>query len=716
MSGETAVLKSVCHGCHGGCSVLLHVEDGVLTQVEGDPEGPLNHGAICPIGVSAPDLVYHPDRLKYPLKRKGPRGSGQWERISWDEALDTIVAKIKEIKRDYGPESIVLGTGTGRHHCKWVIRFANAVGTPNWCEPGTAQCFLPRVNVSFLTFGDFPVGDFSGNAKPECILYWGHNPLNSGPDGETRFASRENCIASEHIIVVDPRANELTKRADVWLQLRPGTDDALALAMIHVIINENLYDRAFVERWCHGFEELRAHVQSYSPEWAEPITWVPAERIRAAARLFATAKPGQMEWGCAIEHTPNTIQTVRAVALLPALTGNIDVPGGWVFGGGLTGLPPFLRDALPADVAAKRLGNGKYKLLCEESIMPAAHIPSVLKAMRDGDPYPIKAFLVFGNNTLGTYANSKDVYEALMKVDFMIHADLFMQPTAELADIVLPVASWPELDGVHTAPFVSAYVVGPIQRAVRIGECKSDEEIFVELARRLDLPVGQESVEEVIAQELAGGSHGLGFEELKQRGSVLLPLEYRKYEREGFRTPTGKVELYSTRLEQMGYAPLPYYEEPPESPYSTPELARDYPLVLTTGHRSPVYFHSEGRQIARLRKAHKEPRAEIHPDTAARYGIQDGEWMWIENARGRVRQRAKFSAAIDPRVIAAEHGWWFPEQKDPTHGIWQSNINVLTNNQPPYDPAMGTYQLRGLLCRVSPVVAESEEPAATTPA
>jgi hypothetical protein len=210
---SNAVLKSVCHGCHGGCSVLLHVVDGELAKIEGDPDGPLNHGAICPIGVGARDLVYHPDRLKYPLRRKGPRGSGEWERITWDEALDTIVAQIRRIQAESGTEAIVIGTGTGRHHAKWVERFANALGTPNWCEPGTAQCFFPRVNVCHLTYGDLPVGDFTHKQPAECILYWGHNPLNSGPDGETRFASRVNLHAAS-TSSSSIRENELTKRAD----------------------------------------------------------------------------------------------------------------------------------------------------------------------------------------------------------------------------------------------------------------------------------------------------------------------------------------------------------------------------------------------------------------------------------------------------------------------------------------------------------------------
>ena len=700
---STTVLKSVCRSCHGGCGVLMHVQDGRLVKVEGDRDSPLNHGRLCPIGTITVDLVYHPDRLKYPLRREGPRGSGRWRRISWDEAFDEIVERLDAIRSEFGPEAIALGTGTGRHHIRWVSRFGHALGTPNWCEPGFAQCFHPRVNTCILTFGDFPVSDFTGGTPPACMLFWGHNPLNSGPDGETRFNVREALDHNPKIIVVDPRETELARRAEVWLQLRPGTDDALALALIQVIIAERLYDEPFVTRWTYGFDALAEHVRGFTPEWAEPITWVAADKIRAAARLFARTKPAMMEWGCAIEHTPNCIQTVRAISLLPALTGNVDVPGGWVFGMHGIGRFPSLIENLTPEANAKRLGADRFKLLGGEGAdLPAAHIPTLLQAMREGKPYPVKAFLVFGNNTLTTYANSKLVYESLMKLDFMLCADLFMTPTAELADIVLPAASWPELDQVAGLPTVAANVVLANQRAVRTFECKSDEEMFVELARRMKLPCCTEPVEAVLDAQLKAGGLDMTFAELKQRGSVTVPFKYRKYEDVGFKTPTGKIELYSTRLGEMGYAPLPTYEEPPESPLSRPDVAADYPLVLTTGARISNFFNSEHRQIEKLRKAHRDPIAEIHPDTAKRYGIEDRGWMWIETRRGRIKQRVRVTAGIDPRVIAAQHGWWFPEEPAPDHGLWRANVNLLTDNQPPYDPAMGTYQLRALLCRVSP--------------
>jgi thiosulfate reductase/polysulfide reductase chain A len=697
------ILKSVCRSCHGGCGVLLHVEGERLTKVEGDRASPLNRGRLCPIGSTTMDLVYHPDRLKYPMRRAGKRGEGRWQRISWDEALGEIAERLQSIKDEYGAEAIAMGTGTGRHHIRWVSRFGHALGTPNWCEPGFAQCFHPRVNTCLATFGDFPVCDFTSGTPPACIIYWGHNPVNSGPDGETRFNALDSLDSNAKIIVVDPRQTRLAKQAHVWLQLRPGTDDAMALAMLNVIIDERLYDAEFVAQWTHGFDELAAHVRRYTPEWAQPITWVPAEKIRAAARLYAQTRPSMMEWGCAIEHTPKCIQTIRAVSMLPAITGNIDVPGGWVFGMHGLGRFPSLIENLSPEMNAKRLGADRFTMLCGEGAdLPAAHIPTLLQAMREGVPYPVKAFMVFGNNTLATYGNAKQVYESLLKLDLLVAADLFMTPTTELADIVLPAASWPELNQVAGLPTVAANVVLAQQKAVQIGECKSDEEIFVALARRMKLPVGTESVEEVLDAQIRKGC-GLGYEELKALGFHQPALRYRKYQEGGFKTPTGKIELYSTKLEKWGYAPLPYYEEPPESPLSSPAIAKDFPLVLTTGARIPFYFNSEHRQIAKLRKAHPDPIVEIHPDTARPLGIKNKDWVWIETPRGKIKQKARITDEIDPRVVHIEHGWWFPEEPGPEHGIWKSNANVLTSNAPPYDPAMGTYQLRALLCRISRV-------------
>jgi len=693
------VLKSTCRMCHGGCSALLHIEDGKLARIEGDPDGPLNHGRLCPMGHASLELVYSPARLTHPLIRAGARGEGKWRQASWDEAYDHICANIRKIWDRYGREGIAIGTGTGRHHMYWVPRFANMMGTPNSGNPGMAQCFFPRVNIMNLTYGGFAWSDYRGERMPGVLMFWGHNPLTSSPDGEIGFQALDALKTNPKIIVIDPRRTWLAKQAHAFLQLRPGTDDALALAMLNVIIEDESYDKDFVRKWTHGFDRLAERVRPYTPEWAEPVTWVPAEKIRAAARLWIEAQPGALEWGCAIEHTPNSIQTVRAISMLPALSGNIDTPGGWCFGMRALAPFPFLPEVLPEEQRKKRLGADQYRVLSGAgSSVPSAHMPSVFKSMRTGDPYWTKGFLVFGNNALATYADSRRVYDSLAKLDFLMVADLFMTPTCELADVVLPAAAWPELDQIVGMPYFGEDVVSAQQKAVQIGECRQDEIIMTELARRLGLPHCGDDPHEIFDGMLA--PIGMSFEELAEHGPVKVPMKYRKFEEKGFATPTGRIELYSTRLEELGYDPLPYYEEPPESPVSTPELATTFPYVLTTGARIPVFYHSEYRQLPTLRRGGQEPRVEIHPVTAEKHGIKRGDWVAITSPRGSIRQRAVLSPDIHPNVIHCEHGWWFPEREGPDHGMWESNANVLTNQSPPYDPAMGTYQLRGLLCRI----------------
>ena len=685
--------------CHGGCSTLLHVRDGKIVRIEGDPTGPLNHGRLCPMGHASLELVRSPARLTHPLIRAGGRGEGKWRRASWDEAYDHICREIRKIWDRYGREGIAIGTGTGRHHMHWVPRFANMMGTPNSGNPGMAQCLFPRINVMNLTYGQLAWCDYRGERMPGSLLFWGHNPLTSSPDGEVCFQVLDALKTRPKMIVVDPRRTWLAKQADVFLQLRPGTDDALALAMLNCVIAERLYDREFVQKWTHGFDQLAERVRTHTPEWAEPITWVPAEKIRAAARLWAQAQPGALEWGCAIEHTPNSVQTVRAISLLPALTGSVDVPGGWCFG--MRGLAPFpfLPEVLPEEQRKKRLGADRFKLLSGPGHrVPSAHMPSVFKSMRTGEPYWTKGFLVFGNNPLSTYGDSRLVRESLAKLDFLMIADLFMTPSCELADVVLPVAAWPELEQVVGAPYFADDVISVQQKGEQVGECKQDEIIMLELARRLGLPHCDDELHDVLDHMVK--PLGMTFDELAAHGPVHVPMKYRKFEEKGFATPTGKIELYSTALEKFGYDPLPYYEEPPESPLSTPQLAKEFPYVLTTGARIPVFYHSEYRQLPKLRRGGREPRVEIHPDTAKAHGIAERDWVVISSPRGSIRQRAALSSDIDPRVIHCEHGWWFPEREDPEHGAFESNANVLTSQSPPYDPAMGTYQLRGLLCRI----------------
>lgn len=693
------IFKSVCRICHGGCGVIAHVKDGKLVKVKGDPASPMNKGWMCIKGIVTPEIANHPDRLTYPLRRKGERGSGEWERIPWEDALNDIASKLDDIRNESGPEAIALGQGTGRHHYMHVVRFANALGTPNWYEPGLAQCFIPRITVSNLTYGGFVVADYYGELSPKCILFWGHNPLVSGPDGELAVSVKRALDKGALGIAVDPRRSETAKYCKQWLAIRPGTDAALALAMIHVIINEKLYDKEFVEKWTVGFEQLEEHIKDYTPKWAESVTWVEAENIILAARAYATNKPAVLEWGLGIEQNANSLQTVRAIAILRGLTGNIDAPGGDILGMNIIRSYPTLKDKLPEGAVSKRLGADKFKLLGGwRAFMPSAHIPTLFRAMRTGEPYRIRALLIFGNNTLTTVANSKEVYESLKKLDLMVVTDLFMTPTAAMADYVLPAALWPEIEQVIGYPLVVENMVIAQQKITQVGECRQDEWIMNEISKRLGLPGHDESLEDVMNYQLE--PLGINYKTLREGVYKYPAHKYKKYEANGFKTPSRKVELYCKTLERMGYDPLPVYKEPYEGPIATPHLLKEFPYALTTGSRRLEFFHSEHRQIKSLRKLRPDPQVEMHPEVAALHGINHGDWVIITSPRGKIRMKALVTEDIHPKVINVEHGWWFPEKAGPDYGVWESNSNMLTNNAPPYDPAFGSYQLRGLLCKV----------------
>jgi anaerobic selenocysteine-containing dehydrogenase len=698
LSDQENVFKSVCRICHGGCSMLLSVKNGKLTKVK-PAESPFNQGQMCIKGRYTPEMMYHPARLLSPLKRISNRGENKWQEIDWDTALDEIASKLDNIRRTLGPESIALGQGTGRHHYTHVIRFANSLGTPNWYEPGLANCLLPRIMVNQFTYGGFVVADYYGKVLPKTILFWGHNPLVSNPDGELSFPVKKALNAGSFGIAIDPRRSETAKHCQMWLPIRPGTDAALALSMIHVIINEGFYDKPFVEKWTTGFSELKDHVTNYTPQWAAKITGLPAEDIVTVARKYALDKPSILEWGVGLEHTPNSLQTVRAVALLRGLTGNLDIPGSDILGMNIIRPYPVMTAAMSRQMIKKRIGGEQFKLLGGlRGFLPSAHIPGVFKAMRTGEPYPIKALLNFGSNPLTTVANSKEVYQSLLKLDLLVVADMFMTPTAALADYVLPAAFWPEITQLIEMPFVAENAIVAQQKVAQVGLCRSDEEILIDLAKRLNLPGSDETLEDILNYRLE--PFNMSFEDLKEKSIVYPPHEYRKFEKQGFRTPSKKVELYSKVLKNMGYDPLPSYKEPPESPVSQPETAKDFPYVLITGSRRREYFHSEHRQIDSLRKRRQHPLAEVHPDTATPHGISDGDWIYVRSKRGKIKMMASVTTDIKPGVINIDHGWWFPEKPEQAFGIWESNANLLTSNAPPYDPAFGTYQLRALLCSI----------------
>ena len=691
---EVKRIRTACRSCHGGCGVIAHVKGGKVIKVEGDPGSPISHGSMCSKGLAILQLAYHPDRVLYPMKRND-KG---WKRISWDVALDTIAERFKEVIEAHGPESIVIGQGTGRDYESFLYRFANLLGTPNVLTAGH-QCYVSRIGATLITCGNLPVCDYEG--EPKCIVVWACNPLWTNPDEYKAEGFWRAYKKGSRLIVVDPRKGFLANRADLWLQLRPGTDAALAMGFLNVIIEEGLYDREFVEKYIHGWDAFVKRVREYPLDRVEEITWVGRGLIREAARVYANTKPACIQWGVPIEQTLNCTDANRLLTALMAVTGNLDVPGGNVFF-----MPPPVRRVsefsrhrdLPPEQRKKRLGGEQYKLASRVALIsPKAAWDAILT----GKPYPLKAGLLCGTNPVMTRANAKEVYEALKKLGFLTVIDFFLTPTAELADIFLPAATWLEQDYVGDFWKRHGYVVAR-QKAVEIGECWQDHKIFQELGKTM----GQEAywwdrLEDALNYMLEPS--GLTWDEFKERGYLKGEQTYRKYEEKGFSTPTGKVELYSTTLDKWGREPLPSYREIPESPISRPDLLDRYPYILNAGLRTPTFFHSANYMVPWLREIRPDPIVEIHPETAKRHGIEEGQWVYIESPRGRIRQRAKLNNGIDPRVIVAEHGWWFPELKDPGHGWDIANVNVLTDNNPEIcDPLMGSTNLRVLLCNISP--------------
>jgi anaerobic selenocysteine-containing dehydrogenase len=718
-------VESICwggSGCHGGCGVILIVKEGKLDKIEGNPDIPYNQGRLCAKIMALPQLFNHPDRLKYPMKRVGERGEGKWQRITWDEAYDFIVERLSALKNDYGPESVVFLRGTGRDITAAITLLAYTYGSPNMGSflSGLA-CYMPRMACIYMVSGGMMVTDSSQffpdrynnpNWKnPECMMIWGNNPIVSNANAYYGHWVVDSMKRGSKLIVIDPRLTWIAARANVWLQLRPGTDTALGLGLLNVIINEGLYDKEFVEKWTVGFDELKQWVQTYTPEKVSEITWVPAEEIREAARLYAKSKPAAIEMGNAVDMNKEGLGATHAVQCLWSITGNVDVPGGNIFAhfpyGITTQAIGWKFELLSMEQRKNMIGTDKYPLMKYMGYTMCSP-DALIEQMQTGKPYPIKGAWIQTTNPLGgTGQDPLAVYDILKKLDFVAVVDLFMTPTAMLADIVLPGATFAERNSVTGK---SGHPFATINKALTFAEAKTDWEINLDLAKRLNPPAcPYEKVEDVLDEMLKPS--GMTFKELREKGPIYTPLEYRKHEKgllrpdrkPGFNTPTGKIELYNKRFQTFGLEPLPAFEEPPESPISTPELLKEYPLILTTGAKTVAFFHSEHRQIPWLREINPDPIVEIHPDTAKSLGIGNGEWVWIETKRGRCKQKAKLTLGIDPRVITAQHGWWFPEEQGAEPSLFktfESNINVVVHPYGFQGKAGLGAPLKAMLCKV----------------
>ncbi len=720
------IRRSYCGLCHPRCGTLLHIENGTAVKVTGDPDHPVTRGAICERGRLMLDHLYHPDRLNYPLKRVGKKGEGRWQRVSWDQALDEVAEKLSGLRDKYGAETLTFTHGTKRTYHWDCRRFFNLFGSPNTCGVNTI-CMCPSYATEYATYGGMILGSEVFGAK--CVVMWGCNASQSNPIGLTPKIAHARKNGAK-LIVIDPRRTKEAEQADLWLQIRPGTDLALMLGWIRLIIKEGLYDRKFVSNWTIGFEELVASVEQYTPEKVSEITSVPADLIVKSARMYATTAPAVIPFGLGLDKQGvNSTQCARGRAILRAITGNLEIPGGEVFTlanevGKIRDWTYLeINDVLPESQRVKQLGADKYpffgfpgwerntaanKKLPEGYMAPPeawhsnlAHAREVMNAIITGKPYPVTAAITLANNPLLALPNSKRVFEALMALELYVVVDYYMTPSAALADYVFPATSTVETSELWlTNRFCMACPPGV--------EPMYERRNSYDFYRGLGLRLGQEeywpweTVEEVYDHCLE--PVGLTFKQLTDQYGIFGEMEYRRYERFGFGTPSGKVELKSSIFEQLGADPLPQYREPLWSPKGDPEVAKEYPLILITGSRFMPMYHSEQRQIEKARKKVPDPLVSIHPETAEKLELAEGDWAVISTPLGSVRQRVRLSEAMHPRMVDMQHSWWFPErnQKLPElFGVFESNANILCPDDPEFcSPEIGSWPHSALMCRV----------------
>jgi anaerobic selenocysteine-containing dehydrogenase len=688
------VRKTICDICNPQthCGIDAYVKDGVVIKVEGTKENPHSAGTLCSKGNSNRQYVYHKDRIRTPLLRKGERGSGQFTAVSWEEALDLIASRLLQIRKESGPESVVFYSGYAKWMRPFLKRLAHSFGSPNYCTESSV-CSRAGFLAAHLNYGGLGKPDI---ARSKCLLAWSGNPFYSGtPVVRELLDARERGL---RIIDVGPLITPLTAHADIHLRLRPGTSGALALGVAHVIIEEGLYDCDFVDRYTLGFEEYRDYVREFPPPVTEEITGVPAGEIVKAARLYATTKPACLMYSSnATTHHTNGLQNHRALISLVGLTGNFDVEGGnplvkstynYVTSPGIVTREAQFEQSRPWDQMAPRIGQDRYPAWSR--IVPEAQAMHIPFQIESGKPYPLRAMLAFGINTRmwpGT-----DFMEArLRKLDFIVDVELFMTESAKLADVVLPACTSFERSELKFYP--QHYVIWTQPAVSPLGESRPDSEIIIELAKKIApeddlMKRGYEACVDWILEPTK-----LTVEELKKcpAGYTIKDVSrppFRKYEKQGFATPSGKMEFTSTILKETGYDPLPRYKEPGLSPRSTPEVAREFPLILTTGARLPMFVHSRTFHLGWMRALRRDPMVDMNPVDARDRGIAQEDWVSLSTRRGSMRVRANLTEMVPPGVVNMFHA--YPE----------ASVNLLI--EPDYlDPISGYAGFKSLLCQLT---------------
>jgi anaerobic selenocysteine-containing dehydrogenase len=668
-SGERAI-PTFCAMCGPGpgCGIYAYVAQGRFTRVEGMKESPLNEGRICAKAHAAPQWVYSPQRLKYPLRRVGKKGEGKFERISWDLALDLIAHKLKEQKEKYGPESLAILSPARRSYSEFLYRFLMAHGSPNYGHSGI--CAMQKAFAFSYTLGTPPLPDIS---QSNLIVIWGKQPVYSGSTRGNLKGILDARDRGAKIISIKPTMEPDVAISDLWIPVRPGTDAALALAMLHVIVREKLYDTEFVSRWTYGFERLETHIGKYPPAWAAPITGIPEKDIVALARTYANTKPACIDHGNGLEHAPSSNNAVRAIAILMVITGNLDRPGGDIFPAGSDRARPK-----SAHLPDRYTHEWVDKLVAPEFPKPfqpffegtSSAYYKILESVLTRKPYPVRCVVAPGTQPSVSTRGTRHVLEALEKLDFYVVVDVMRTADMDYADVVIPVATMYETD--HPFECMSNWIMARRKVIEPLGEYKSDYEFWIDLGVKMGY-----------AEDFWGGSITRCMDDLlepleltmdmlrsKPTGMIFPsePPEYEKYSRVFARPsmrfskapylPQGKVAIYNTTFEENGFEPLPVWVEPPESPTGTPELLERYPLTFSDFHTSKVYNAGWLRNVPSLREVLPYPTLQIHPEPAGERGIQEGDWVIVESPHGSMKIKAQVNAGIRPDTVMALHGWW----------------------------------------------------------
>ena len=717
MPSQTATITKsvVCHSCDCFCPVAAKVDaaSGRVTKVT-TRDHPFFKDVICMKGAYAPKSFAHPDRLMQPQKRIGERGEGKRAPVSWDEALDDIAERLRAVIDRYGPEALAIAGSNANIGLDNGLtrRFMNLVGTPNFIS-GIAYCMGNTAAVSRMVYGWYPRGDLMNT---RCIVLFGHDPRRHSWTIEYKTI-RTAQAGGARLIVLDPRKSENAEAADIWLPLRAGTDAAMTFGWLNVILEEELYDKDFVRDWTVGFDAFAERVREYPLERVANITGVDVELIQRAARMYATAKPAAIPWSPITDQQVSSTSAIRLQCALRAITGNLDIKGGEMF----AGFNPRMRSdtevemhhRLPKAQQAKQLGADEFPVFTYRGMEPLgdatervwghryanlvggcymANPAAVFKAMADGKPYPVKAFFALANNTLMSFANTDRIYKALLNQDLIVAYEHMLTPTAQLADYVLPGDAWLERPGM---------MAGISDRAMDApGECRSIVYFWCELARRLGL--GNEfpwhSEEELLDFRLEPA--GTTWAEVVAKGSLpKADNPERKYERAGFATPSGKVELHSSVLEGFGFDALPYYREPP----GTDER---FPLTMFIGLPDDEYYRTGHRHIPEMRKRAQDPAFYISEADRQALCLEEGDWARVATATGAMVGRAFVRSGMPAGLVRVPHGWWKPESRrgmPHLSGAWAfSDAQITPDDHPDFiDLEQGIPHMKGLPCSLA---------------